>query len=184
KKKPAKPALTVTVVTCNTRYMERRDELLESIVEYVLQNGVGDLSLRPLAKATDTKARLLIYHFGSREKLIEAALTVALRRVQQEFVSGGADILDFWEWGMQPRNRAYVRLVFEVHGLAPRNPKLFGGYVREAIRSWKEILVARGYTEISATTVIAVFDGLLMDFLATGDRKRTTQALRYFLRKQ
>ena len=164
--------------------MERRDELLEAIVEYVLENGVSDLSLRPLAKATGTKARLLIYHFGSREALIKAALTAALLRVQQQFVDGGADILAFWEWGLLPRNRAYVRLVFEVHGLAPHNPRLFGGYVREAIRSWKEILVTRGYTEISATTLIAVFDGLLMDFLATGDRKRTTEALRQFVRKQ
>lgn len=163
--------------------MPRRGELLEAIVEYILENGIGDLSLRPVAKATGTKARLLIYHFGSRDALIKAALTVALQRVQQRFVDSGADILEFWEWGLRPGNRNYVRLVFEVHGLAPRNPRLFGGYVREAIRSWKVILISRGYTEISATTLIAVFDGLLMDFLATGDRKRTTEALRQFLRK-
>ena len=163
--------------------MPRRDELLEAIVEYILENGIGDLSLRPLAKATGTKARLLIYHFGSRDALIKAALSTALQRVQQRFVGSGADILEFWEWGLRPGNRNYVRLVFEVHGLAPRNPALFGGYVREAIRSWKAILLSSGYTEISATTLIAVFDGLLMDFLATGDRKRTTEALRQFLRK-
>ena len=36
---------------------------------------------------------------------------------------------------------------------------------------------------LEATAMIAVFDGLLMDFLATGDRKRTTRALRLFMRK-
>src|SRR5580765_4159351 len=135
--------------------MTRRDEILEATVGYILENGVSDLSLRPLAKAVGSKARLLIYHFGSREELIKAALAVALHRVQQQFVEGGSDILEFWEWGMLPRNRAYVRLIFEVHGLAPRNPRLFGGYVREAIRSWKAILISRGYSEVVATTIIA-----------------------------
>jgi AcrR family transcriptional regulator len=163
--------------------MSRRDELLEATVEYILEHGVGHLSLRPLAKATGTKARLLIYHFGSREKLIEAALTAALRRVQVQFLESRAGILEFWQWATAPKNRRYLRLVFEVHGLAPRNPRLFGGYVREAIRSWKAIIVSRGHTEVVATLVVAAFDGLLMDYLATGDRQRTTKSLRLFLKK-
>jgi len=163
--------------------MTRRDELLEAAVEYILANGVSDLSLRPLAKAIGSKARLLIYHFGSREKLVSAALTVALRRVQERFVTSNASVLEFWRWAIAPRNRPYLQLVFEVHGLAPRNPRMYGGYVREAIESWRSIIVARGHKESTATTIVAVFDGLLMDYLAAGDRKRTTRALRLFLRK-
>jgi AcrR family transcriptional regulator len=162
--------------------MARRDELLNATVEYILDHGVSDLSLRPLAKAIGTKARLLIYHFGSREKLIEAALTTALRRVQGQFLESRSSILEFWQWGTSPKNQRYLRLVFEVHGLAPRNPNLFGGYVREAIRSWRSIIVSRGYTEPSATLIVAAFDGLLMDYLATGDRRRTTKSLRVFLK--
>ena len=60
---------------------------------------------------------------------------------------------------------------------------MYGGYVREAIESWRSIIVARGHKESTATTIVAVFDGLLMDYLAAGDRKRTTRALRLFLRK-
>jgi len=161
----------------------RREELLEATVGYILANGVSDLSLRPLAKAIGTKARLLIYHFGSREKLIESALTVILRRVQRDFLKLGADVLEFWQWATASKSQPYLRLVFEVHGLAPRNPRVFGGYVREAIESWRSILAARGHKEPIATAMIAVFDGLLMDFLATGDRKRTTGALRLFLRR-
>lgn len=162
--------------------MSRRDELLQATAEYILANGVSDLSLRPLAKAIGSKARLLIYHFGSREKLVSAALTVALRRVQQRFVTSNASLLQFWRWAIAPRNRPYLRLVFEVHGLAPRNPQLYGGYAREAIQSWRSIIARRGHKEAAATAIVAVFDGLLMDFLATGDRARTTRALRRFLK--
>ncbi len=166
--------------------MTRRDELLQATASYILQNGVGDLSLRPLAKATGTKARLLIYHFGSREKLIEAALTAVLRDVQADFLKSGATVLKFWKWAILSENLPYARLVFEVHGLAPRNPRLFGGYVRDAIESWKTIISERipGHNKVeTATAVIALFDGLLMDLLATGDRERTTKSLRLALKR-
>lgn len=162
--------------------MSRRDQLLEATVGYILKNGAGDLSLRPLAKAIGTKARLLIYHFGSREKLLEAALTAALKRVQHDFVDRGENILDFWRWATQKKNEPYVKLVFEVHGLAPRNPRLFGGYVSNAIDSWRAI-IAKKHKEPAATAIVAVFDGLLMDFLATGDRHRAARALRLALKK-
>jgi AcrR family transcriptional regulator len=162
--------------------MSRRDELLQATVGYILKNGAGDLSLRPLAEAIGTRARLLIYHFGSREKLLEAALTVALQRVQRDFMDTGENILDFWRWATQKKNQPYVKLVFEVHGLAPRNPRVFGGYVRNAIDSWRRI-IAKKQKEPAATAIVATFDGLLMDFLATGDRDRTTRALRLALRK-
>jgi hypothetical protein len=36
---------------------------------------------------------------------------------------------------------------------------------------------------VVATLVVAAFDGLLMDYLATGDRQRTTKSLLLFLKK-
>ena len=96
----------------------RRDELLEATVQYMLKNGVSHLSLRPLAKAIGTKARLLIYHFGSRDALVAAALSLALRRVQAEFLAmSGAATLDrtligFWRWATSAESAPYLRLVF------------------------------------------------------------------------
>lgn len=67
--------------------LPRREQLLEATVDYLLANGVTGLSLRPLASATGTQARLLIYHFGSRAALVSAALGVVLRRVQETFLA-------------------------------------------------------------------------------------------------
>lgn len=161
--------------------MTRRDELLDATVDYLLDHGVSSLSLRPLAAAIGTNARMLIYHFETREQLVEAALHAALQRIQQRFLER-PDVLTFWKWATDPAALPYVRLIFEVHGLAPRNPRVFGKYVRNAIESWTEIIAAQTRDREQARIVVAVFDGLLLDYLATGDRIRTTRALRRFLK--
>jgi AcrR family transcriptional regulator len=52
-----------------------RQTMLQAMVGHVLQHGIAEASLRPLAKAAGTSDRMLIYHFGSKERLIGAILT-------------------------------------------------------------------------------------------------------------
>ena len=47
-----------------------RETLLPLLAAYVLENGLADVSLRPLAKAAGTSDRMLLYHFGSKEELV------------------------------------------------------------------------------------------------------------------
>lgn len=47
-----------------------RDSLLPRLADYVLEHGLGGASLRPLAKAAGTSDRMLIYHFGNKERLV------------------------------------------------------------------------------------------------------------------
>ena len=47
-----------------------RDTLLPALTAHVLAHGLGNASLRPLAKAAGTSDRMLIYHFGNKERLI------------------------------------------------------------------------------------------------------------------
>lgn len=54
--------------------MGRRDELAEAACDYVLENGVIGLSLRPLAAAIGTSDRMLVYHFGNRDALVAEIL--------------------------------------------------------------------------------------------------------------
>lgn len=51
-----------------------RDTLLPALAAHVLQSGLGGLSLRPLAKSAGTSDRMLLYHFGSKERLVTALL--------------------------------------------------------------------------------------------------------------
>jgi AcrR family transcriptional regulator len=47
-----------------------RETLLPLLAAHVLAHGLGQASLRPLAKAAGTSDRMLIYHFGSKDALI------------------------------------------------------------------------------------------------------------------
>jgi AcrR family transcriptional regulator len=52
-----------------------RDRLLPRLAAHVLQHGLNDASLRPLARAAGTSDRMLVYHFGTKDNLIAALLT-------------------------------------------------------------------------------------------------------------
>ncbi len=47
-----------------------KETLLPLLAAYVLNHGLGEASLRPLAKAAGTSDRMLIYHFDNKETLI------------------------------------------------------------------------------------------------------------------
>jgi AcrR family transcriptional regulator len=171
----------------------RRQELLEAAAAYLLRHGVAGMSLRPAAAAIGTSARLLIYHFGSRERLLIEAMGVirlharaGVETMLRDAPKDGdlADLVrSFWRWCTAARNRPYLRLLFEVHGLALQYPKTYAGYLEGAILHWIELLTAAFRTrlgrdaEATATLIVGTIDGLLMDYLSTGDLKRTTQAL-------
>src|SRR5271165_1824290 len=53
---------------------EIRTQLRERAIDYVLQHGFAKVSLRPMAKELKTNARMLVYHFGSREGLMREIL--------------------------------------------------------------------------------------------------------------
>ena len=49
---------------------KRPEELRNAIVRYLIKHGLTGLSLRPLAKALGCTPRVLLYHFGSKEKMV------------------------------------------------------------------------------------------------------------------
>src|SRR2546423_12190781 len=58
-----------------------RQKLLDAAIEYVAQHGLSDVSLRTLAAALGTSHRMLIHHFGSKERLwVEIVRTVESRQ--------------------------------------------------------------------------------------------------------
>lgn len=171
----------------------RRQELLDAAAAYLLRHGVGGLSLRPMARAMGTSARLLIYHFGSRERLLIDAMGVIRARARAEATamlsaSSDADLGSlcgtFWRWCTSVKNRPYLRLLFEVHGLALQQPRRYGTYLEGSVGHWIELLtgalaprLGRRRARASATLLVGTIDGLLMDYLSTGDLARTTSAI-------
>lgn len=82
-----------------------KDNLLPLLAAHVLAHGLGQASLRPLAKAAGTSDRMLIYHFGSKEALIADLLGYLARAY--------ADALDAALAGVRPtsRDQALARIL-------------------------------------------------------------------------
>jgi AcrR family transcriptional regulator len=147
-----------------TRRPEQRDALLAGAVEHVLRHGVATLSLRPLAAALGTSDRMLLYWFGSRDRLLTAVLDAVgtqlqagLRAVLPPAPVTPAVLL------------ASVRQVLdvEVSGLATRGREPFRTAVGEVARGWlawiAQLLdVPDDEREAAAAGVLTVVDGLLL----------------------
>ena len=182
------------------RSSDRRDELLGKIIDVFLDEGISDLSLRPLAGSVGTSARLLIYHFGSKEELLFLALQMIRRRIEaslyecasKERPDSLADFLRmFWRWAVEDSHQRYFRLLFEMNGLAMHQRDKFpdefwGG---SGLVSWIH-LFEREFDQLSeskegrgaSTFVMAALNGLLRDLIVTQDLKRTSDGMDYLIK--
>jgi len=168
-----------------------RQRLRNQAVDYVLSHGVGDLALRPLAKALKTNARMLLYHFGSREGLMREIL-VGLRehgdaRIEVWFEAGKnprtpSEFLRwYWRQMSSPRTQPAVRLIFELYALALRNPSDYPGVLEAPLAYWRKFTKKAGlrseFNTTEATLLLAATRGLLLDLCATGNRVRVGRAM-------
>jgi AcrR family transcriptional regulator len=174
------------------------DRLLAAVVDHVLGEGLSDLSLRPLGHAVGVSPRTLLYHFGSKDRLVIAVVDEARRR-QRALLDGwlrrsaeydvGTLLLGAWRWLSAPRNDRFFRLFFETYGVALQDRARYGAFLEGAVEDWIDFFgrvlttggVAPDRAAHLATILVAVTRGLLLDVLATGDRARVDRAFRSFV---
>lgn len=156
----------------------RRARTLAAAADYVLERGLAGLSLRPLAHALGTSPRMLLYDFGSKETLVDAILGEIRRREADLLRARVTTIEDVWRWISAPEREPFLRLFFEVYVDAISRDE-----AEPLVRDWLDYLLAEWHPRVDraqATLMVAVVRGLLLDLLATGDRRRTNAALRRF----
>jgi AcrR family transcriptional regulator len=156
----------------------RRAAVLAKAADYVLEQGLAGLSLRPLAKALDTSPRMLLYDFESKERLIHEVLAEIRRREASLLEAEVHTLEDVWAWIAAPEREPFLRLFFEVYVAG-----LGKGEAEPLVRDWLDFLRTSWQPpvdEATATLMVAVVRGLLLDRLATGDRTRTDEALLRF----
>ncbi len=182
----------------------RRTELLELAYAYVLEHGLSDLSLRPLAAAIGSSPRVLLFCYGSKDGLVRALLAraradeLALLADVGSGTGTGTGTGDMvavaervWAWLADPAHRGLLTLWTEAYArslVEPEGP--WGGFARQTVDDWMGVLAAaqparRRRTRAGAaerTQVLAVLRGGLLDLLATGDERRVSAAVRQALR--
>ena len=176
---------------------QARSRLLAAAVDHALEAGIADLSLRELAAAIGTSHRMLIYHFGSREGLLIAvALAVEAAERDLAFGSGPATTADdarrFWKRISAPKFWPQERLFFELYIHAVLGRPGTEGFLDDVVESWVGPVAAAAVAagadartaRADARLNVAVIRGLLLDLLATGDRKGVTEAFERHLQNQ
>ena len=193
-----------TTHTCNVCFIvkrtanpARRAKLLDEIVGYILQHGLADLSLRPLGVAINESPRMLLYFFGSKERLISEAVTQIRLRQQEEFArvliapsSRRERLARAWELWSSPESEKSLWLFFEVYALALRNRKRYPGFLERLVKDWLPFFeqgfaaggVAPERVQPMATFTYAAIRGLQLDLLATGEKNRVDAAFRELVR--
>lgn len=175
--------------------VDRRSALLDGVVIYLGEHGLANVSLRPMARALRVSVNSLMHHFGSKDDLIIAALRRSgevQQEVEQRWLSrqprmSQADLLRaWWRWiTASPRNLAMVRLGIEAAAMEATLDGLPRQVRGEQIGLWRSHIedrllaegVPRGTAVIEASLAKAMFTGLVVDLLATGNKARLTRSL-------
>lgn len=170
--------------------------MLDRVVVYLGQHGLVDVSFRPMAKTLGVSVNALVHHFGTKEDLLAAALRrsgqvqqdVEQRWLRRRPEMTQVDLLRaWWKWTTaSPENLAIVRLGIEAVALersldmgAQRRHR------RQQIDVWRldleRGLLAEGVppnvASIEATLANAVFNGLVLDLVASGQKSRLTRSM-------
>jgi AcrR family transcriptional regulator len=161
----------------------RRAELLEGAIDYAVDHGLADLTLRPLAEALGVMPNTLTHHFGSKEALVSEILNGVrdrLRAMRAEVAADprGDPIEAVWNWTAEEPRQRFFRSFFEAYGMALRQPERFEPFLARVVSDW----IGPANPE-AATLELAVLRGLLLDLLTTGERDRIEGALALYLRR-
>ncbi|MDQ3738414.1 MAG: TetR/AcrR family transcriptional regulator [Actinomycetota bacterium] len=175
--------------------VDRRRSLLDGVVIHLAEHGLANFSLRPMAYALDISLNGLVHHFGSKDELVIGALRRAVEiqeAVQARWLARNpgmsqADLMRrWWRWiNSSSSNLALVRLGIEAAALDATESGLPGSVRADQIGLWRanieQRLVGEGvpqeYAPVEASIVKAMFTGLVVDLLATGERRRLNRAL-------
>ena len=80
----------------------RREGLLQAAIDYAIEHGLSDLTLRPLAEELGVMPNTLVHHFGSKEELLSAILNGVRDRLREmmraESQLDGDPLRSAWRW--------------------------------------------------------------------------------------
>jgi AcrR family transcriptional regulator len=126
----------------------RRDGLAEQATDYVLDQGIAGLSLRPLAAALDTSDRMLVYHFGTKDTLVAEVIERSSGRSTAVLDSLPAArnprsaVLDLWRAYNSPVIDRCLRVYAQAAALGLLGDEPYLGAARRANRAWTRAVTA------------------------------------------
>ena len=184
----SRPGLSTSAVpVARSPDLDRRQQLLDALIEEFAAGGIGDRSLREVAAAVGTSHRMLLHHFGSREDLLVAIVEGVERRQMGLLTELPTDPAEgfaaMWADLHRPELRNLERLFFECYARAAQGEKPFDRMVPGAVSGWLaevEAIAGGAFDPAMARLGLAVTRGLLLDLVATNDDAGVDAAAKAF----
>ncbi|MGF7236249.1 MAG: TetR/AcrR family transcriptional regulator [Frankia sp.] len=165
-----------------------RERLLGLIADHLLESGVSTVTLRGIATAVGSNNRMLLYYFGSKERLVADGIAEAAGRFpvfgralagihgRQQPIAAWLDAV--WRDISDEANTPYLRLFFELFGLAAHRPDRYGPFLESVGSDWVELVgrslrtdgVPADDAQDLAIEVVALWRGLQFALLSGADR--------------
>ena len=167
-------------------------------MEHVATAPLSRMTFRSLASSLGVSTYSFVYHFGSRQGMIDAILEEGVRQQSESAVGvdiAGFDRQQFADWyseafrhSLRDGNRTGLRLQFEAGALEPIDPDI-GKRVTTAFTQWRDTVkswlkkqgIESRRAGVLAHWLVDSAAGLHFGFLMTGDRTATVQAFDVFL---
>ena len=156
----------------------KRQDAIEKISGYLLENGLNDTGIRRLAKAAGTSDRMLIYYFGSKDELMNQVLGSIADGITAQLDallgikirSEDALLAELTAVALQPFFKPAIQLWFELVGLAVRGKEPYLSNAHLFSDNWIEWVISRMEepTIEKATDLYAHLEGRLMIKLIQG----------------
>ena len=180
------------------REEERRLTLYKAAFREVAEKGFADVTLDDIARRAGVSKGITLYYFSSKEDLFRRLfgwLVDSIHLRMREAVSDVSDplakvrALVAITFPSPSKNRAFFRAFVDFCGLAARREgfrevtarfyrgcrEIDGAIIEEGMRRG---VFARREADSAASTVRAIFDGLMMQWLAEEDPERSFEAYR------
>lgn len=172
---------------------ERKTELLEQILDFLLDKTLADLTFRSLADGLGISSYVLVYHFGNREQLVSEIIRGIEARFDIHHPGGErltVDELVLWarsvfEHSLENRGRHLQRLEFEaaVQDVVAERPR---GSSVTGYLGWCGFLAAWLEGEglfpeeaaVRGRMFVAAVIGILYDYVICGDRAAVTASFK------
>jgi AcrR family transcriptional regulator len=164
---------------------EGKNDLLEKCFESVIREGTLDVSIHRLAKLSDTSARMLIYHFESKQKLDELLAVKLERKIRQDFANflslrndqGRTFVLRFWRY--ITKDKMFMRL-FMLSMTQPstvlRSRSMLTAMEAQT-SEWIDLIETHVRSRKFAEMLYLIGQGALVDFYVTGNSARGQRCL-------
>jgi len=186
-------------IVAERRDTGHRERLLEGAIACLEQKGYARTTARDLVAASGTNLASIGYHFGSKEGLLNAALSEAFQRWLKPLVAlaaepGPATPLERLQRSVAgvieslEANRGLVAAALEAWAQLPRSAELraemaasYDDFHRAIALTTREAFAEVGAAEVDADTlaalIIALFDGLLVQWQVAPERTPSAERI-------